>query len=135
MLDTNVVFEGLTKQAGLAGTIINAWFAGLLQVCVSDALAYEYADVMARKLSPHRLETARITLATLLSMAEEIVIYYRWRPSSPDPSDEFVIDCVLNANAILVTSNIKDFRLAQTTLGLRVMTPFQFLSFLAQQEE
>ena len=131
VLDTNVVFEGLTKQDGICGTIINAWFHGFISVCVTDALTYEYVDVLSRKLTPTRYQRAEVTLATLLSFTELITIYYRWRPSSPDPGDELVIDCAMNANAILVTANIRDFRNAQRTLGLQVMTPVQFLSLLA----
>ena len=131
VLDTNVVFEGLTKQAGVAGTIIDAWYGRLLRVCVTDALAYEYIDVLTRKLSAKRTEVAMSAFATLLTSAELITVYYRWRPSSPDPGDEFVIDCAMNANAPLVTSNLKDFRLAQQTLGLRVLTPKQLLALLA----
>ena len=41
VIDTNVLFEGLTKQDGAAGLIIDAWLAGLLEVCVSNAIAYE----------------------------------------------------------------------------------------------
>ena len=78
-----------------------------------------------------RYQSVGVTLATLLSSADLITIYYRWRPSSPDPGDELVIDCAMNANAILVTANIRDFRNAQRTLGLQVMTPVQFLSLLA----
>ena len=39
VLDTNVVFEGLTRQGGACGLIIDAWNAGLLSVYVSNALA------------------------------------------------------------------------------------------------
>jgi predicted nucleic acid-binding protein len=35
VIDTNVVFEGLTQQGGAAGLIIDAWLAGLLEICVS----------------------------------------------------------------------------------------------------
>lgn len=131
VLDTNVVFEGLTKQSGVAGTIINAWYGGLIKVCVTDALAYEYIDVLTRKLSAERIEVVTSALATLLTSAEFITVYYRWRPSSPDPDDEFVIDCAMNANAALVTSNLKDFRLAQQTLGLQLLAPKQLLALLA----
>ncbi len=51
VLDTNVVFEGLTKQGGACGLIIDAWIAGLLNVYVSNALAYEYIDVLSRNIS------------------------------------------------------------------------------------
>jgi predicted nucleic acid-binding protein len=54
VIDTNVIFEGLTKQGGAAGLIIDLWLAGLLEVCVSNAIAYEYKDVLARKLNKQR---------------------------------------------------------------------------------
>jgi predicted nucleic acid-binding protein len=54
VVDTNVVFEGLTKQGGASGLIVDAWLARLMVVCVSNALAYEYDDVLSRKLSEAR---------------------------------------------------------------------------------
>ncbi|MCB9138440.1 MAG: putative toxin-antitoxin system toxin component, PIN family [Caldilineaceae bacterium] len=134
VLDTNVVFEGLTKGNGISGTIIDAWFSGLIHVCVSDALAYEYVDVISRMLSSQRLQGASTTLATLLSSAEFTAINFRWRPSSPDPGDDFVVDCVMNSNAVLITYNIKDFRIPQQTLGMKVMEPRELLHYLVQEE-
>lgn len=58
VIDTNVVFEGLTKQGGAAGLIIDAWLAGFINVCVSNALGYEYEDVLSRKLSDARCGSA-----------------------------------------------------------------------------
>ncbi|MEZ4658816.1 MAG: putative toxin-antitoxin system toxin component, PIN family [Caldilineaceae bacterium] len=130
VLDTNVLFEGLTKQGSAAGVIMDAWIYSLFRVCVTDALIYEYSDVLSRKLSPARLVEANQTLSVLLSMTEFVAIHYRWRPSSPDPGDEFLIDCAMNANALLVTSNVRDFRQAQQLLGLNVFTPKRFLEFL-----
>jgi predicted nucleic acid-binding protein len=67
VIDTNVVFEGLTKRGGAAGLVIDAWLAGLLQVCVCDALAYEYTGVLSRKLSEARWQRFKPVLGTLLS--------------------------------------------------------------------
>ena len=132
VLDTNVVFEGLTKQKSACGVIIDAWLADLINVYVSDAVAYEYVDVLSRKLSHTRWQKAQITLATLFDKAEFVSIYYSWRPTSPDPGDDLVIDCAMNANALIVTSNRKDFRTAQTELGLKVLSPFELVLVLAQ---
>ena len=131
VIDTNVLFEGLTKQGGAAGLIIDAWRAGLLRVYVSTALAYEYADVLSRKLSAARWQRLKPVLGALLAQVEFAPIYYSWRPSSPDPGDDHVIDCAMNAGATVVSRNIRDFQLAKRTLGLRVMTPVEFLSQLA----
>ena len=97
VIDTNVVFEGLTKQGGAAGLVIDAWSAGLLTVYVSDALAYEYVDVLSRKLSEKRWQTLRPVLGKLLDLCQFAAIYYSWRPTSPDPGDDLVVDCAMNA--------------------------------------
>jgi putative PIN family toxin of toxin-antitoxin system len=135
VIDTNVVFEGLTKQGGASGLIIDAWLAGLIVVCVSNALAYEYDDVLSRKLSEEHWSKLQPVLGQLLSVAQYTNIYFSWRPTSPDPGDDFVIDCAMNAGAIVVTSNIRDFRSAEESLGLRVLTPVQCVSLLASGEK
>jgi putative PIN family toxin of toxin-antitoxin system len=132
VLDTNVIFEGLTKQHSACGIIVDAWAADLLKVYVSDAVIYEYVDVLSRKLSYHKWQKVQTTLATLLSKAEFTPIYYSWRPASPDPGDDLIIDCAMNANVVVITSNQKDFRAARKELGLRVLTPFELVLPLTQ---
>jgi putative PIN family toxin of toxin-antitoxin system len=131
VIDTNVVFEGLTKQGGSAGLIIDAWLADLMIVCVSNALAYEYEDVLSRKLSEVRWSKLQPVLGTLLNSAQFTPIYFSWRPTSPDAGDDLVVDCAMNAGAIIVTSNLRDFRSATESLGVRVITPIQLVIELA----
>jgi predicted nucleic acid-binding protein len=132
VIDTNVVFEGLTKQGGAAELIIDSWLAGLLEVYVSNALAYEYVDVLFRKLSKSRWLELQPVLEILIGKTKFTFIDYSWRPTSPDPGDDLVIDCGMNAGAIVVTLNIKDFRRAQESLGLQVMTPTELIIQLAK---
>ncbi len=132
VIDTNVVFEGVTKHGNASGYVIEAWQAGLFNPCVSNALAYEYADVLSRKLSSKRWRRIKLLLRMLLSKAEFVPIYFTWRPASPDPVHEQLIDCAMNAGAVVVTWNVKDFRNAQISLGLNVMTPVDFLIRLAE---
>jgi predicted nucleic acid-binding protein len=135
VVDTSVVFEGLTKQGGASGLIIDAWLAGLMVVCVSNALGYEYDDVLSRKLSEQRWSKLQPVLGQLLSVAQYTNIYFSWRPTSPDAGDDLVIDCAMNAGAIVVTSNIRDFRSAKESLGLRILNPVQFVGVLASGEK
>jgi predicted nucleic acid-binding protein len=44
---------------------------------------------------------------------------------------DLVIDCAMNAGAIVVTSNLKDFRSAEQSLGLIVMSSVQLVLELA----
>lgn len=127
VIDTNVLFEGLTKQGGAAGLVIDAWQAGLFQPCVSNPLVYEYLDVLARKLSGWRWLSFQPVMGVMLKHVCYVDINFYWRPSSPDPKDDHLIDCAMNANAVLVTTNLRDFRLAQKALGLNVLTPAEFL--------
>jgi predicted nucleic acid-binding protein len=115
--------------------IVDAWLAGLMVVCVSTALAYEYTDVLSRKLSEERWGQLKPVLGQLLNVAQYTNIYFSWRPTSPDAGDDLVIDCAMNAGAIVVTSNIRDFQSAKESLGLRVLTPVQFVKTLASGEK
>jgi predicted nucleic acid-binding protein len=104
-----------------------------LQVYVSDALAYEYADVLSRKLSEARWQRLKPVLGTLLAKAQFVVVHYSWRPISPDPGDEHVIDRAVNGGATVITSNVRDFKTAKETLGLRVITPAEAIIQLASE--
>ena len=135
VIDTNVLFEGLTQKGGAAGLLIDAWLGRTLEVCISNALAYEYAEVLSRQLSPHRWQQMRPVLETLLDRARFVTIYYSWRPISPDPGDDHVIDCAMNAGAVVITSNLRDFQSASIALSLRVLTPVEAILHLLEGEE
>jgi predicted nucleic acid-binding protein len=132
VIDTNAVFEGLTVQGGAAGLVVDAWQATLFQPCVSNALAYEYLEVLARKLSEKRWLRLRPVMVAMLQQARYVDTYFCWRPVSPYPRDEHVIDYAMNSNAMVVTANLRDFRSARSQLGLNLMTPGQFLDRLTE---
>ena len=133
VLDTNVVFEGLTKQKSACGLLIDAWQAGLLIACISTSVILEYEDVLSRMLSPHRWQTTKPVLKKLLTQNTAFVtVFFSWRPLSPDPGDDHIIDCAMNSRAIVITANIKDFTAAQLQLGLPVMRPVELLDLLAK---
>ena len=131
VIDTNVLFEGLTNQGNVPGLIIDAWHSGLFTACVSTALAYEYIDVLGRKLSQARWRRLQPVVGVLLTQAQFVPIYFSWRPISPDPGDDHVIDCAMNAGVPVVTLNGGDFRQAEHRLGLVVLTPVDFVTRLA----
>jgi predicted nucleic acid-binding protein len=133
VIDTNVVFEGLTRQGGAAGLLIDAWLAGVLEVYVSNALAYEYVDVLSRKLSAARWHILVPALELLLTRAHFVSLYFSWRPASPDPGDDHIVDCAMNAGAVVITHNIRDFRQAEESLGLLVMHPVEAVLWLSNE--
>ena len=133
VIDTNVLFEGLTRQDSVPTFIIDAWREGIFQPCVSNALAYEYVDVLSRKLASPRWLRAQPVVEELLARSIFVPVFFSWRPSSPDPGDEHVVDCAMNARASVVTANVRDFVWAGIQLGLEVLKPSEFLQQLTEQ--
>jgi predicted nucleic acid-binding protein len=74
IIDTNVVFEGVTKQGGACGLIVDAWSAGLFRPFVSNALAYEYADVLSRLLSAERWQKIQPNFSIKLNLSWFILL-------------------------------------------------------------
>ncbi len=70
----------------------------------------EYEAVFVRQLAPQRWQVIEPLLIDLLDQATEINIAFSWRPRSPDVGDEHIIDCTMNAQAIVITYNRRDFR-------------------------
>lgn len=131
VIDTNVVFEGVTRADGAPARIVEAWLDGRFDACVSDTVAYEYVEVLGNRLSPERCNPVKPILRGLLDRAELVAVYFRWRPVSPDPGDDHVIECAMNAGAAVVTSNRRHFEAAVEDLGLTVWSPDAFAARLA----
>lgn len=85
---------------------------------------------MSSKLGAVKRPQVLAALQALLALADFVPILSRVRPLSPDPDDDFVIECAYNARASLVTYNRKDLLVAQTSLPLSVLAPEEFLSAL-----
>jgi len=86
-------------------------------------------------LSAARWQRLGPVLGTLLEKACFVTIYYTWRPASPDPGDDHVIDCAMNAGAVVITSNLRDFQSARASLGLQAITPVEAILHLTRGED
>jgi len=132
VVDTNVVFEGLTSLSA-ASQVMDAWVERRFVPCVSTALALEYEEVLTNKLGAKKGPAALKALQALLDRAQFVPIHYRVRPASPDPDDDFVLEAAYNSGAVVVTRNLKDLKAAGASLGIVVRTPDEFLEDLDQE--
>ncbi len=132
VVDTNVLVEGLSRK-GTCGRVIDAWVDRKFVPCVSTALAFEYEAVLLRHGSGETAGERSRALQALLARAEFVPVVFSYRPSSPDPSDDFVIDCVMNARAGLVTSNTRHFEQASAALGFSLWKPAGLLAELGEE--
>ena len=131
VVDTNVLVEGL-ENMGPCGQVIDLWVTRRFIPCVSTALALEYEAVLTRQGSTALRKRKAGALQALLTRAEFVAIAFTYRPQSPDPGDDMVIDCVMNGGAGLLTSNIRDFRQAALELSFPLWTPHDFVSALKE---
>lgn len=101
------------------------------------SLALEYIDVCER---PSVWQGSRASQQDATRFAAEIIalldpadIYFRWRPTTPDPGDDHILEIALNgAVDAIVTFNTRDFAEAAARFGLRVMKPVDMLRTLEQ---
>jgi predicted nucleic acid-binding protein len=133
VIDTNVLFEGLSLK-GPCGRVVDRWAARSFTPCVSTALALEYEEVLTRGKPAQQQERARKALQALLNRADFVPVLFTYRPQSPDPEDDMVIDCVMNGRAVLVTSNVGHFKTAARSLGFVMFEPAAFLIALDEEQ-
>lgn len=132
VIDTNVVFEGLT-HLGPSAKVLDAWVGRRFRPCISTTLALEYRAVLMNKLAPLRGEAALMALQALLARGEYVPIYFSYRPASRDPGDDFIVDCVVNSGSVLVTKNARDFLAASRQLGFPILRPEAFLPLIDEE--
>jgi len=92
----------------------------------------EYEEVLKRP--EHRLahglslEAIDESFAELAALVEPVEVHFQWRPQTPDPNDEMVLETAISgrANAI-VTYNVADFADAARRFRISVLSPADLL--------
>ena len=96
-------------------------------------MAYEYEDILSRKLSKRRWSDLKHIFTDILFRMNLTDIIISYRPSSPDPGDDHVIDCAVNSNIVIVTNNTKDFKLAKRALGIKILKTANLLTLIGMR--
>jgi predicted nucleic acid-binding protein len=97
---------------------------------VALALEYESLCLMAehRLVAGLREAEVNIFLDRLISMAEPVPLFFRWRPQLRDPGDELVLEAAVNGRAsAIVTFNGKDFYEARAGFDIEILRPGEVL--------
>jgi putative PIN family toxin of toxin-antitoxin system len=139
VLDSNVIVSGLYSKRGASFWLLERARSGQLAFAISVALALEYEDVLLRPESLVRswAEADQIdaVLDALLAAAKLVQpIRFRPRPALPDPGDDLVLECALQAQAsTMVTTNVRDFSSVEASYGLKVMKPGELVAKLRRE--
>jgi putative PIN family toxin of toxin-antitoxin system len=133
VLDTNVVVGALRGKENAANRkVLRLCLLESLTPLLSNALFYEYEDVLARPMhfADPRVASAdaQTLIAALVSVCEWVPTYYRWRPNLRDEADNHLVELAVAGNAEwIVTHNIRDFANMELSLPLRLLTPADVL--------
>ncbi len=132
LLDTNIIRSGFVSSAGASRLLLRAVLTGRAAAVACTALMLEYEDVLLR---PDTLQRAGIAahdalafLDGLCAICLPVTVRVRWRPQSPDSSDDLVIDAAVNGLAdTLVTFNLRDLRAPAARFGIAAELPAETL--------
>jgi putative PIN family toxin of toxin-antitoxin system len=132
VLDTSVLVAAFRSRRGASFEILAALGRGEFEIAVSVSLLFEYEGTLLRHLndSPFNRNDLEGLIDYFCDVAIPQTIFFLWRPFLRDPGDDLVLELAVAAGAnAIVTHNVKDFQGADR-LGVRVMTPKQFLQEL-----
>ena len=131
VLDTNIIVSAHLQEEGHAALILELAMGGRFRCFASAALFAEYEDVLRRPKFGFEKQRLRRSIRDLRRCIQLV------RPSrklkvTPDPDDNAVLECALEARAdFLVTGNLRDF--PKQFQDIRVIPPKHFLMVLAAE--
>ena len=136
VVDTNVLVAGLRSNNGSSYRLLQLIGLGYFEINLSVPLMMEYEAVLNRQLSDLRVEASDIgdLLDYFSSISNQQEIFYLWRPTLRDASDEMLLELAVKAQCnYIVTFNQKDFQGAEH-FGIVVVTPSRFLRIIRGPE-
>lgn len=132
VLDTSVVVAGLRTRMGAGNAVLRLVAEQRVRLLATPPLFLEYEEVLMRPehrivhlLTPPEIEEF---LAELAALIEAVEVHFQWRPQTPDPNDEMVLEAAINGRAdAVVTYNVGDFAEAGRRFDIGIMRPAELL--------
>ena len=126
VLDTNVLVSGLISSFGSPGRILDLVLIGEVAVAYDDRILGEWREVLRRE----KFGFPARDVETLLGFAESEG--HKVTPSPlganlPDPDDAPFLEVAHEAEAILITGNLKHYP-PEERRGVEVLEPAAFLN-------
>jgi len=130
VLDSSVLVAALRSRQGASFRLLELLRDEQFEIAVSVPLVLEYETVLVRHAIELDLsrEAAIGIVDFLCEVAHRQDIHFLWRPSLPDPQDEFVLELAVAANCeAIITHNVRDF-VGAKRFKPQVLTPPAFLA-------
>ena len=130
VLDSSVLVAALRSRRGASFRLLELLQDGRFDIAVSVPLVLEYEAALVRHAGELHLsrEDAVGVVDFLCRVGHRQDIHYLWRPSLPDPQDEFVLELAVAANCeAIITHNVRHF-VGAKKFKPQVLTPSAFLA-------
>jgi len=137
VLDTNVLLSALKSRNGQSFKLFRKILDGKVKIAISVALILEYESILKKCLDRSIFSDDEIeaVINVICNIGEKTRIYYLWRPYLRDYFDDHVLEVAMNAGCKkIITFNLKDF-VETEKLGIKAMTPGEFLNELEGGKE
>ena len=128
VLDTDVMVAALQSPHGASRQLLVAAADRRLEVAASVPLMLEWEAVLKR---PAVLRAAGLAAADVDAVLDEIAavavpveFWFHWRPATPDPDDDMVLETAINGGAdLLVTFNLRHLAAPAARFGITAERP------------
>lgn len=107
VIDTNSLIMAISSRSDYH-FIWKSFLAGDYNLCISNEIIEEYAEVIARNIS---VNVARYIVYTILERKNVKLItpFYNWNLITADPDDNKFVDCAIAANAKFIVTEDHHF--------------------------
>lgn len=134
ILDTNVILAAMRSQTGASYRLLMTIGHPQWQSVVTPALMYEYEDVARRPgnvpgLSPQDISDI---LDLIYQQSHRQLVWFSWRPVSPDPGDDLVLDAAVAGRCDFVVSFNERHLQAAREFGIEVLKPAELLKLIGE---
>jgi predicted nucleic acid-binding protein len=134
ILDTNVVLAAMRSQTGASHRLLATIGHMRWQSVVTPALMYEYEDVARRPDALPGLSSQDITnfLDMIYRESHRQFVWFAWRPLSPDPGDDAILEAAIAGRCDYVVSfNERHLRVVRE-FGIEVLKPVDLLKLIGE---
>jgi predicted nucleic acid-binding protein len=134
ILDTNVVLAAMRSQTGASHRLLSTIGHPHWQSVITPALMYEYEAVARRPGAASGLSPQDITniLDMIYLESQRQFVWFSWRPLSPDPGDDAILEAAIAGRCDYVVSfNERHLRMARG-FGIEVLKPMDLLKLIGE---
>lgn len=135
VLDTNVLVSSILSPGAVPGRIVRAWEDHAFELCLSEPLFLEIAEVLRR---PHIRKMAKLgagqieeLLELLLRISTVVARPLNIQPVvADDPDDDIVLATAVAGRADVIVSGDRHLLVIREHRSIPIITPRQFLDLL-----